>query len=101
MAFEQTLHLVPRLSPVTLERPEHDTHPSYPATLWARIRTWLRQASCGLSGHDHLLSSQGGRMCLRCWNCGHETPGWTFDAPRPVKRYAGDPERHRLQRVTA
>jgi len=101
MAFEQTLNLVPRLAPDMLERHGSEQPASSLAALWARVRTWMRQASCGLSGHDHMLTGRDGRMCLRCWHCGHETPGWSFDGPRPVRRYAGDPERHRLRRASA
>jgi hypothetical protein len=38
----------------------------------------VRIALCALHGHDLLLHfERGRRVCLRCVNCGHETPGWS------------------------
>ena len=38
----------------------------------------VRIAFCALHGHDLLLHfERGRRVCLRCVNCGHETPGWS------------------------
>ena len=36
----------------------------------------MRQAFCGLHGHDSLLQFAEDRMFLRCVSCGHESPGW-------------------------
>ena len=42
-----------------------------------RARSWVRQSLCALHGHDLMLHFEPGRrLCLRCANCGHETPGW-------------------------
>ena len=43
----------------------------------------LRQAMCGLHGHDRLVQFEQDRMFLRCVSCGHETPGWELNEPRP------------------
>lgn len=56
----------------------------------------IQIAMCGLHGHDPLLQVDGGRMFLRCTNCGHETPGWTTEGPRPRMRFGGEGRRHRL-----
>jgi len=41
-------------------------------------RRRVRIALCALHGHDLLLHfERGRRVCLRCINCGHETPGWS------------------------
>ena len=37
----------------------------------------LRQARCGLSGHDMAMRFEKTRMSLECLDCGHTTPGWT------------------------
>jgi len=42
----------------------------------ARVRMWLREAYCGLHGHDNLLHFEKDRMSLQCASCGHQTPGW-------------------------
>ena len=43
----------------------------------------VRQAWCGLHGHDSLLQFERDRMFLRCVSCGHETPGWEInDVPQ-------------------
>jgi len=41
-----------------------------------RVMGRVRQAICGLHGHDSLLAFDHDRMYLRCVSCGHETPGW-------------------------
>ena len=38
----------------------------------------VRIVLCALHGHDRLLHfDRDHRVCLRCVNCGHETPGWS------------------------
>lgn len=65
----------------------------------ARVREWLRQAYCGLHGHDNLLQFEKERMFLRCVSCGHQTPGWELsDMPRPTIRLRGDARHHALAR---
>lgn len=43
---------------------------------------------CLLAGHDDLIAREPGRLFLRCFTCGRETPGWTLGppAPRPARR---------------
>jgi hypothetical protein len=43
----------------------------------------LRQAMCGLHGHDSLVQFEHDRMFLRCVSCGHETHGWELNDVRP------------------
>jgi hypothetical protein len=52
--------------------------------LGGRVFDWVRQAMCGLHGHDRLLQFEHDRMFLRCVSCGHETHGWEVNNPRPV-----------------
>jgi hypothetical protein len=45
----------------------------------------VRQAFCGLHGHDSLLQFEQDRMYLKCVSCGHESHGWELaDTPRPT-----------------
>ena len=54
-----------------------DALPATSQTVRAAARR-VRIALCGLHGHDLLLHfERGRRVCLRCVNCGHETPGWS------------------------
>lgn len=42
-----------------------------------RARSWVHQSLCALHGHDLMFHfERGRRLCLRCANCGHTTPGW-------------------------
>jgi hypothetical protein len=44
----------------------------------------LRQAMCGLGGHEYYVRLAGHRMFLECVTCGSETQGWRIDVtPRP------------------
>ena len=53
----------------------------------ARLLGWLRQAYCGLHGHDRMLHFEKDRMSLQCASCGHESPGWELShAHRPAVR---------------
>ena len=64
----------------------------------ARMFLWLRQAYCGLHGHDSLMQFEKERMFLQCVSCGHESPGWELtDTPPPV-RIRGDAPRHAILR---
>ncbi len=58
----------------------------------------VRQLLCGLHGHDSLLQFEQDRMFLRCVSCGHETPGWMIDEPRPNVTARGDARRHAIVR---
>ena len=40
---------------------------------------WIRQAICGLTGHEYLIHGNTRRMFLRCLFCAHETRGWDLD----------------------
>lgn len=51
-----------------------------------RVLDRMRQAYCGLQGHDNLLQFARDRMFLKCVTCGHESPGWEIAEPnRPPK----------------
>lgn len=63
-----------------------------------RVLDRLRQAICGLHGHDTLLAFHKDRMSLRCVSCGHETPGWELNETRPTVTVRGDARRHVIQR---
>jgi hypothetical protein len=60
--------------------------------------SWLRQAYCGLHGHDTLMQFDKDRMYLECASCGHQSPGWTLTEARPSIRFRGDARRHALKR---
>ena len=47
----------------------------------------LRRLLCGLRGHEHYLHFETNRVYLQCVACGHESPGWTIDAHKPVLRF--------------
>jgi len=61
-------HAHPRL---LFRGPEFDPHAALRA---AAAR--LREAMCGIGGHDDHVRAIGNRMFLRCLACGRETPGW-------------------------
>ena len=44
------------------------------------VRVFVRESACAIGGHNYLLHAAGGRLCLRCAECGHETPGWRVGA---------------------
>jgi hypothetical protein len=58
----------------------------------------VRQAFCGMHGHDNLLQFEHDRMYLRCVSCGHESPGWELTETPPTVREQGDARRHVLVR---
>ena len=62
----------------------------------ADVITWMRQAFCGLHGHDSYLQFEQDRMFLKCVSCGHESHGWELNDPRPAVRLRGDARRHVL-----
>ena len=63
-----------------------------------RLTTKLSQLVCGVRGHDALLNLTHERISLRCASCGHETPGWDLNEPRPTITVRGDSRRHMLMR---
>jgi hypothetical protein len=67
-------------------------------TFGTRVLGSMRQALCGLHGHDNLLQFEECRVFLRCASCGHESPGWELGRARPAVRQAGDSRRHVLAR---
>jgi hypothetical protein len=66
--------------------------------LGERVLDRLRQALCGLHGHDTLRQFEQDRMFLRCISCGHETPGWELNEAPPTVTVRGDHRRHMLAR---
>ncbi len=46
--------------------------------LGTRVLNHLRQAFCGMAGHDTLRHFERNRMSLKCVSCGHESPGWAL-----------------------
>ena len=65
---------------------------------FARVMESVRQAFCGLRGHDTLLHFEDERMALRCVSCGHETPGWELNEIPPTVTVRGDARRHLIAR---
>ena len=49
-----------------------------------RMLDRVREAICGLHGHDILLEFQRDRMFLKCVSCGHESPGWDLNETPPT-----------------
>ena len=45
--------------------------------------SWIRQAYCGLRGHDEMLQFGRERIALKCASCGHESPGWELNDAHP------------------
>ena len=66
--------------------------------VFERMTETLRQAFCGLGGHDTLLHFEDERIALRCASCGHETPGWELNEVPPTVTARGDARRHMLAR---
>jgi hypothetical protein len=50
-----------------------------------RVMDRVRQAFCGLQGHDNMLQFEHEHMFLQCTSCGHQTPGWRLDDIPPVR----------------
>jgi hypothetical protein len=61
-----------------------------------RVLGRMRQAICGLHGHDSLLQFEQERMFLKCASCGFETPGWELNEAPPTVSVRGDARRHVL-----
>ena len=47
----------------------------------------LKRLICALRGHEDFLRFEKNRVYLQCIECGHESPGWTVEARRPVLRF--------------
>jgi hypothetical protein len=50
-----------------------------------RVLDRVREAFCGLHGHDNLLQFGHDRMFLKCASCGHESPGWELNEAPPSR----------------
>jgi hypothetical protein len=61
------------------------------------VRAFALKTACAVGGHDYLFHVAGARICLRCADCGHETPGWRIDV-RVAGRTAMSP-RARIGRL--
>jgi hypothetical protein len=57
----------------------HQTGPGPEVPRWRNAALLVREAACGLRGHDYLQHAEAGRIFLRCADCGHETHGWSVD----------------------
>ena len=75
-------------------------HEEVPQAEWfgERVLDRVREAFCGLHGHDSVLQFQQERMFLKCFSCGHESPGWELNEPRPTVVLAADHRRLALGR---
>jgi hypothetical protein len=58
----------------------------------------VREAFCGLHGHDSLLQFHPDRLFLKCVSCGHESPGWELNETPPTVVAHADNRRHALVR---
>ena len=54
-------------------------------TVVTKIVDRMRQAYCGLHGHDSLLQFERERMFLQCMSCGHVSPGWELNETPPTR----------------
>jgi hypothetical protein len=63
-----------------------------------RVFDRVREAFCGLHGHDSLLQFKHDRMFLKCVSCGHESPGWELNQTPPTIVAHADPRRLSLAR---
>ena len=58
-----------------------------------RVLDRVREAFCGLHGHDSVLQFQQDRMFLKCFSCGHESPGWELNETPPTVVASADHRR--------
>jgi hypothetical protein len=54
---------------------------------YRNVLCWIRQAVCGLHGHDLMVHFERRRICLQCAACGHQTPGWRLAVSQPKRVY--------------
>lgn len=64
--------------------------------LATRVLNQVRQTYCGMHGHDALVQFERDRMFLRCFSCGHESPGWALDETPPRVKIRDDARRPAL-----
>jgi hypothetical protein len=62
-----------------------------------RLIDSIRQAFCGLRGHDSVLHFEENRVLLRCTSCNYDSPGWDVGRTRPRLLVEGDAQRHLLR----
>lgn len=74
------------------------THEAATVGFGERMWTWIRQAFCGLHGHDQLLQFGHERMSLKCISCGLESNGWELNEARPTVTVRGDALRQHVAR---
>jgi hypothetical protein len=49
-----------------------------------RVLDRVREMCCSLHGHEHLLQFEQDRLFLKCFSCGHESPGWELNEIPPT-----------------
>ena len=71
-----------------------------------RVLDRVREAFCGLHGHDSMLQFHHDRLFLKCVSCGHESPGWSLTEKPPKvvaradsRRQALDPQLISVRRI--
>jgi hypothetical protein len=69
-------------------------------SLFTRFVDSIRQAFCGMHGHDTVLHFEENRVLLRCTSCGYDSPGWDVGHRRPRLVFEGDAQRHLLHPET-
>jgi hypothetical protein len=70
--------------PQSIAANRHITSSTQEDGITGRAFDWVRQALCGLHGHDTLMQFEHDRIFLRCVSCGHETHGWELNDLRPA-----------------
>jgi hypothetical protein len=74
----------------------------YVSDISVTVARRLRQAGCGLTGHEKVRRFEPERMSLQCLSCGRETPGWALHdrphtpATRPPGHIAHQAARHAM-----
>jgi len=77
---------------------------NFASYLTGHLMESLRRLICAIRGHEDYLQFEKNRVYLQCISCGHESPGWTVDARRPVLKFQAlraKPANHGLIRKTA
>ena len=59
------------------------------AKLLVRMRRSVGRFICGLFGHEMLLHFDADRMCLQCFRCSAQSPGWVIDVNPAFRRCVG------------
>ena len=74
----------PRLIVAPEPSTPHPVAPPAPEWFGERVLDLIREAFCGLHGHDNMLRFEHDRLCLKCVSCGHESPGWELKDTPPA-----------------